>query len=448
MKLSKPAYVGMAVAALALSFTQVAPGYPGGASGCTLKTSTAGCGGSGCHGSTPNMSVQVVISGPATIVAGQTAAYTVTVTGTSGTKGGVDIAVSNGTLAPASSFLRLTSGELVHSQRVSVPSTYQFNYTAPSTPGTVTIYATGKDNVFSGWNFAASLQTTITPPLPSAPTLVSPPNGSFPTWPTYLIWRRPSGAIGYRLQIAIDSLFTSIILMDTTLVDTTYLWHYPIINSAFFWRAAARNTSGWGPWSDTWHFHVSAPMIPSTLVSPAPGAVITADSVRLVWNGNPLATTYAVQYAIDSLFSNAQTDSVATDTFRVLRPLSALTYWWRLRAGNPVGWGPYSAARNFTVVLTDVRPSAESPLGFVLEQNFPNPFNPTTQIRFEVPEALNVLLKVYDVTGREIETLVNTRLAAGRHTAIWTAADHPSGVYWLRLEAAGFVVSKKMVLIR
>jgi len=88
------------------------------------------------------------------------------------------------------------------------------------------------------------------------------------------------------------------------------------------------------------------------------------------------------------------------------------------------------------------------PRAFALEQNYPNPFNAQTTIRFALPEASDVSLSVYDVTGREVATLVNQRLSAGEHRATIDASALSSGVYFYRLEAGNLVETKKMVLLK
>jgi hypothetical protein len=134
--------------------------YPDGVTGRTLKTVTTGCG--SCHNSSASSSVIVAINGPSTLQTNQTAAYTVTVSDVSGTTGGVDIAVSAGTLVPVSTFLKSLSGELTNNQKTSVPSTYQFNYTTPATGGDITMYATGKGSGFNSWNWAPNKIVTVT----------------------------------------------------------------------------------------------------------------------------------------------------------------------------------------------------------------------------------------------------------------------------------------------
>lgn len=94
------------------------------------------------------------------------------------------------------------------------------------------------------------------------------------------------------------------------------------------------------------------------------------------------------------------------------------------------------------------------PENFVLNQNFPNPFNPATKIQFTVPELSHIKLQVYDVLGNEIRTLVNGELEAGTHIVNFSGDNIPSGVYFYRIEAvpenggSNFYGIKKMVLLR
>ena len=88
------------------------------------------------------------------------------------------------------------------------------------------------------------------------------------------------------------------------------------------------------------------------------------------------------------------------------------------------------------------------PTRFALEQNYPNPFNPSTTILFRLPSRSFVSLKVFDVLGREVATLVSEGLPSGTYTVRWTAAAFPSGVYLYQLRAGSFVETKKLVLLR
>jgi hypothetical protein len=90
----------------------------------------------------------------------------------------------------------------------------------------------------------------------------------------------------------------------------------------------------------------------------------------------------------------------------------------------------------------------DKPSEFRLGQNYPNPFNPTTVIPFELAQTGSVKLAVFDVTGRQVAVLVNTSMGAGRHTVTFNAAGIPSGVYIVRLEAGGQIMTSKLTLLK
>jgi len=126
----------------------------------------------------------------------------------------------------------------------------------------------------------------------------------------------------------------------------------------------------------------------------------------------------------------------------------------RPTAGSPPGT---SAARRFIKTALDyvdqllVSTGSEStmiPDVFSLSQNYPNPFNPTTKINFAVPKSAFVSLKIFDVTGREVANLVNNTMAPGYHSVDFNASAFASGVYFYRIEAADFVDTKRMMLIK
>jgi len=92
---------------------------------------------------------------------------------------------------------------------------------------------------------------------------------------------------------------------------------------------------------------------------------------------------------------------------------------------------------------------ADEPGRFGLEHNYPNPFNPTTTIRFSVAEnTRRVRLAVYDLLGREVAVLFDGSALAGRHTVAWDAGDAPAGVYYSRLESETGSATEKMLLIK
>lgn len=88
------------------------------------------------------------------------------------------------------------------------------------------------------------------------------------------------------------------------------------------------------------------------------------------------------------------------------------------------------------------------PSKFILKQNYPNPFNPSTAIKFSIPVKLTVKLRVYDITGREVATLVNKELTSGAYEFLFDGSQLSSGVYFYKLEAGEFIDTKKMILVK
>ena len=105
------------------------------------------------------------------------------------------------------------------------------------------------------------------------------------------------------------------------------------------------------------------------------------------------------------------------------------------------------------VSLVSVTAEAALPEAFALSQNFPNPFNPVTQITFALPEDADVVLTVYNMLGQEIKQLADGHFQAGYHTVAWNATDNgnrlvPSGVYFYHIQASNFNRTMKMVLLK
>jgi hypothetical protein len=99
-------------------------------------------------------------------------------------------------------------------------------------------------------------------------------------------------------------------------------------------------------------------------------------------------------------------------------------------------------------VTTSANSNDFLPKEFSLFQNYPNPFNPSTTIRFSLPQRSHVTLKIFDVLGGEVATLVDTEIISGEHSVVFVAAGLPSGVYVYRLETAGKSLVQKMTLLR
>ncbi|MGE5797539.1 MAG: T9SS type A sorting domain-containing protein, partial [Ignavibacteria bacterium] len=99
--------------------------------------------------------------------------------------------------------------------------------------------------------------------------------------------------------------------------------------------------------------------------------------------------------------------------------------------------------------ITDVgKVENKIPTQFLLAQNYPNPFNPSTTISFSIPAESFITLKIYDLLGKEIATIVSGELSAGSYKRIWNAENYASGIYFYRLQAGNFTETKKLILMK
>jgi hypothetical protein len=118
---------------------------------------------------------------------------------------------------------------------------------------------------------------------------------------------------------------------------------------------------------------------------------------------------------------------------------------------GPVNPGSYFLADDlsFQGTVTGVEVNKDkNTYSFALNQNYPNPFNPSTNLPFDIGQSSFVSLKVYDVLGREVSTLINEYKQAGHYEVNWYASEYPGGVYFYRLQAGSLVQVKKMTLIK
>lgn len=178
------------------------------------------------------------------------------------------------------------------------------------------------------------------------------------------------------------------------------------------------------------------------------------------WSSSKFATKYHLQVAsesdLDSVGAfkseNIVIDSTVADTTAKLSaPLEdTTTYYWHVAAIDTGRAGAYSAAASYTTGtgIDAVSKHGGIPKEFTLYQNYPNPFNPTTVINYQLPVNSLVTLKVYDVLGRDVATLVNEQKSAGSYHVTFDAHSLPSGVYFYRLKAGSYSQTRKLLLLK
>lgn len=99
-------------------------------------------------------------------------------------------------------------------------------------------------------------------------------------------------------------------------------------------------------------------------------------------------------------------------------------------------------------ITTGVLDARNLPTEYILDQNHPNPFNPTTIISYALPKKSHVIIKVYDIIGNEVETLVNKTQAAGYYSKIFIARNLSSGIYFYTINSEDYITTKKMILLK
>lgn len=199
-----------------------------------------------------------------------------------------------------------------------------------------------------------------------------------------------------------------------------------------------------------WEMYKETTTAPN-LISPLNNSTINTLTPLLDWDSLVTATNYRVQIATDSLFNNIILSQISDNASYliesgVLNP--NVEYYWRVRTNNDGGVSPWSEAYHFIVYLTDVEEEKQLPTEFALLQNYPNPFNPTTTITYHLPKASKVELKVHDIIGNEIATLVNQEKPAGRYNIEFDGSDISSGVYLYKIKTDEFIAVKKFILIK
>jgi endo-1,4-beta-xylanase len=252
--------------------------------------------------------------------------------------------------------------------------------------------------------------------------------------------------------------------------DNTQLQRYQTIFPVLYEHPGVRGITLWGyvqyeTWRDYTYLltdrlaerpalqwlrtYLASPLRP-VLLSPV-GTTGEPRNPLLIWHSSDSATSYRLQVATNSTFTSVVVDTTIGDTLiRVSSLASNTRIYWRVSAANEHGTSEYSVTASFTTgdQVVAVKEFGGIPAKFALSQNYPNPFNPSTTIEYDLPKASYVLLKVYDVLGREVKTLVDGRKNAGRYSVRFDASDLPSGVYFYSLQAGDKSFVKKLLLLK
>jgi len=171
---------------------------------------------------------------------------------------------------------------------------------------------------------------------------------------------------------------------------------------------------------------------------------------------NVLGTiNYQLAAVSDSTIAKVSVSTLVNGSFLNITPLANGTTNLTMQAvdvnkttGTVYGVVSFTIPVNVSDAVVGVAKTDALPTEFALFQNYPNPFNPTTMIKFDLPKETNVKLKVYNILGAEVATLVNSVMPAGHQSVAFNAARFASGMYIYRIEAGSFVQVKKMILMK
>ncbi len=296
---------------------------------------------------------------------------------------------------------------------------------------------------FTIYNF-----TSGQPPA-TAPTLLTPVNNDNAVCKTApLSWTAVSGTVLYDVRLSSDG-GANWILYSTSQTSMS-----PVLNAgtAYLWKVSAANYYGCNESAASAFTTVSALGAP-TLTFPPDGANLVCAPVTLQWTAVPNATQY--QITLRGTIYYSSTNSLVVNTL-----LASTAYGWTVAskyASCPDIFG-VSTLFTFTTAtncgggdaFASERPveAHTKPLTFALAQNFPNPFNPTTRVEYALPTDVYVTLKVYDILGRQVMTVLDGFEEAGFKSAEFDASRLPSGMYFYRLTAGTFTDIKKMMLTK
>ncbi|MBN2104268.1 T9SS type A sorting domain-containing protein [bacterium] len=289
------------------------------------------------------------------------------------------------------------------------------------------------------WSELSSFATFIT--LPARTQLVSAIKYSRRATSIQLQWRKVINADEYLVQISDEPGFARILLSAAT-SDTIESINGTVEGQKYYWRVAARNIGGSGPWSDVWNFTII--LKPTSFKLRQSGST----EITLTWTDNSdVEDGYVIERKLsgDTEFKVLDTLKGSGNEYIDKTAAPGQAYIYRIKAYKGSAESDYS--NEISINMTGIQ-EEDMPTEYSISQNNPNPFNPTTTIMFTLPETALTKIAIYDLLGREIMTLVNKKLQAGFHEMNIDANNISSGVYIYRIQSGDFIQSKKMMLMK
>ena len=190
---------------------------------------------------------------------------------------------------------------------------------------------------------------------------------------------------------------------------------------------------------------------PPVVSFPQRGREGVASDPTFVWEQRAGANSYQVEISTDSLFRWVDFNGESQSRYFTPTGLwTSTTFYWRIRSGSDLGYGPWSETSNFRTSDTGVavEEAAELPVAVQLDPNYPNPFSDRTTIVYRLPESDHVRLEVFDLQGRLVDRIVDGQESSGEHSVQFDGSRHASGVYFYRLRTTKSVETRRMIVVK
>lgn len=267
-----------------------------------------------------------------------------------------------------------------------------------------------------------------------------------------LLWGTRGIVQTYRIQVSTDSTFASPVVDIAGLTTTSRTLASVNNNARYFWRVNNVNSAGTSDWSGVSEFSTASPFIKIT--SPNGGEHVVIDSTYIIrWQSN-VQDTVDVDLMKGNTVVSVIADSILSGTSAILWQVPSTVTGdssYKIRIHSVTHPGVADTSDNFFTIgaaVTGISSPQNTVTTYALYQNYPNPFNPATLISYQLPKSGPVALIVFDILGREVRTLVNQEQPAGRYTITFDASNLASGIYFYRMQAAGFAQTRRLLLLR
>lgn len=318
-----------------------------------------------------------------------------------------------------------TSAAFTYQFAFAAPLEGLFNYEceihAPGMVGSVTVEAGG------------AAPTTPTNPIPNDGAVDMPGLG-------FLIWE-DEGATGHIVQFGTTNPPP---VVNNNFPGMMYSYSGLTANTQYFWKITAFNDNGQTP-GPIWSFTTAGPPAQVTGPFPSNSATNVPVSTILGWEAADGANGYEVYFG-----TSQPLPQVTTTTQTTFDPpgnlLPSTNYLWRVDAFNANGTTT-GQTWSFTTEAGSAVGDKPVPTAFELQAAYPNPFNSSVRIGLNIAQESQTVVRIFDIVGQEVSTLVNSKMSAGQHQLEWNASGQAAGLYFLKCECAGISQTQKLIYL-